>query len=249
MYDIFIFRGHGNGDCGAVGNGYTEEQVAQLLVNLLVKKLRSRGVNVHTNAPNQNNYQSCCLSQYKYKFGYSIHLNSASALAYGIEAYVPLNEKYLKLEEDILKQVSSKLGTPNRGVKSRNYNTEQISFRQNGVVSSGTDYYKEIRDAWSRGISLSILEVGFINSSDVHRIIQYQEEITTMMVNVILKELGKEPLIINDTTNSKPNTTNQQGVKYQVVAGSFNSKENAQKQVETLKAKGIDSFIQVSNIK
>lgn len=249
MYDIFIFRGHGNGDCGAVGNGYTEEQVAQLLVNLLVKKLRSRGVNVHTNAQNQNNYQNCCLSQYKYKFGYSIHLNSASSLASGIEAYVPLNEKYLKLEEDILKQVSNKLNIPNRGVKSRNYNTEQISFRQNGAVSSGTDYYKEIREAWQRGISLSILEVGFINSNDVHKIIQYQEEITTIIANVILKELDKEPLINNANSSSSTNTTTQQGIKYQVVCGSFNSKENAQKQVEKLKAKGIDCFIQVANVK
>lgn len=248
MYDIFIFRGHGNGDCGAVGNGYTEEQVAQLIVNLLVKKLRSKGVNVHTNASNQNNYQSCCLNSYKYKFGYSIHLNSASASASGIEAYVPLGEKYLKLEEDILKQVSDKLNIPNRGVKSRNYNTEQISFRQNGSPSSGTDYYKEIREAWQKGISLTILELGFINSSDVHKIIQYQEEITTIIANVILKELGKET-IINNSTSSNTNTNTQQGVKYQVVTGSFNSKENAQKQVQKLKEKGIDSFIQATNIK
>ena len=119
MYDIFIFRGHGNGDCGAVGNGYTEEQVAQLIVNLLVKKLRSKGVNVHTNASNQNNYQSCCLSSYKYKFGYTLHLNSASVSASGIECYVPLGEKYLKLEEQMLKEVSNKLNIPNRGIKSR----------------------------------------------------------------------------------------------------------------------------------
>ena len=249
MYDIFIFRGHGNGDCGAVGNGYTEEQVAQILVNLLVKKLKSRGVNVHTNASTQNNYQSCCLNSYKYKFGYSIHLNSAAAAASGIECYVPLGEKYLKLEEDILKQVSNKLNIPNRGVKSRNYDTEQISYRVNGSPSTGKDYYKEIREAWQKGISLTILEVGFINSNDVHKIMQYQEEITTIMANVILKELGKEPLINNTITNSKPITTNQQGVKYQVVAGSFNSKENAQKQVQKLKEKGVDSFIQASNIK
>lgn len=249
MHDIFIFRGHGNGDCGAVGNGYTEEQVAQILVNLLVKKLRSRGVNVHTNASNQNNYQNCCLNQYKYKFGYSIHLNSANSPASGIECYVPLGEKYLKLEEDILKQVSSKLDIPNRGVKSRNYNTEQISFRQNGTPSSGTDYYKEIRDAWKKGISLTIMELGFINSSDVHKIIQYQEEITTIIANIILKELDKEPLINNTVTNNNQNTGTQQGIKYQVVAGSFNSKENAQKQVQKLKEKGIDSFIQATNIK
>ena len=248
MYDIFIFRGHGNGDCGAVGNGYTEEQVAQLIVNLLVKKLRSKGVNVHTNASNQNNYQNCCLGSYKYKFGYTFHLNSASASASGIECYVPLGEKYLKLEEQMLKEVSDKLAIPNRGVKSRNYNTEQVSFRQHGSVSSGTDYYKEIREAWQRGISLTIMELGFINSNDVHKIIQQQEEITTIIANVILKELDKEPLI-NNTITSKPNTGTQQGIKYQVVAGSYNNKQNAQKQVEKLKAKGIDCFIQVSNIK
>ena len=248
MYDIFIFRGHGNGDCGAVGNGYTEEQVSQLIVNLLVKKLRSKGVNVHTNSANQNNYQNCCLSSYKYKFGYSFHLNSASVSASGIEAFVPLNEKYLILEEQILKEVSDKLDIPNRGVKSRNYNTEQVSFRQHGSPSSGLDYYKEIREAWQSGISLTIMELGFINSNDVHKIIQYQEEITTIIANIILKELGKEPLI-NNTITSKPNTGTQQGIKYQVVCGSFNSKENAQKQVKKLKEKGIDSFIQVANLK
>ena len=93
------------------------------------------------------------------------------------------------------------------------------------------------------------MELGFINSNDVHKIIQYQEEITTIMANVILKELDKE-LLINNVSSSKPtNTGSQQGIKYQVVAGSFNSKENAQKHVQKLKEKGIDAFIQVANIK
>lgn len=243
MYDIFIFRGHGNGDNGATDGVNTEVEVAQKIVNGVVSKLKSKGVSVHTNSYNENNYQNCILEpEYKYDYGYSIHMNSASSSASGIECFVPLQEKYLNNEFSMLSQISSLLNIPNRGVKSRNYNTGQTCLRQNGSANVGTDYYKEIREAWQRGISLTILEVGFINSNDDDKILKNLDKVTTIIANVILKDLDKEEI---NNEPIKNNNSNDSENLYQVVCGVYKSRENAEKQINLLKSKGINSFIQI----
>ena len=242
MYDIFIFRGHGNGDNGATDGVNTEVEVAQKIVDGVVKKLKNKGVSVHTNSYNENNYQNCILKSYKYKYGYSIHMNSASSYASGIECFVPLGEKYLNNEFSMLSQISSLLNIPNRGVKSRNYATEQTCLRQNGEANVGIDYYKEIREAWQRGISLTILEVGFINSTDDDKILKNLDKVTTIIANVILKDLDKEE--INNNEPIKNNSTGSENL-YQVVAGVYKSRENAEKQIQLLKSKGIHAFLQI----
>ena len=242
MYDIFIFRGHGNGDNGATDGVNTEVEVAQKIVDGVVKKLKNKGVSVHTNSYNENNYQNCILKSYKYKYGYSIHMNSASSYASGIECFVPLGEKYLDNEFSMMKQLSALLNIPNRGVKSRNYNTEQTCLRQNGEANAGIDYYKEIREAWQRGISLTILEVGFINSTDDDKILKNLDKVTTIIANVILKDLDKEE--INNNEPIKNNSTGSENL-YQVVAGVYKSRENAEKQIQLLKSKGIHAFLQI----
>ena len=242
MYDIFIFRGHGNGDNGATDGVNTEVEVAQKIVDGVVKKLKNKGVSVHTKSYNENNYQNCILKSYKYKYGYSIHMNSASSYASGIECFVPLGEKYLDNEFSMMKQLSALLNIPNRGVKSRNYNTEQTCLRQNGEANAGIDYYKEIREAWQRGISLTILEVGFINSTDDDKILKNLDKVTTIIANVILKDLDKEE--INNNEPIKNNSTGSENL-YQVVAGVYKSRENAEKQIQLLKSKGIHAFLQI----
>ena len=243
MYDIFIFRGHGNGDVGATDGVNTEVAIAQKIVDGVVSKLKSKGVSVHTNSYSENNYQNCILKSYKYKYGYSIHMNSAASSASGIECFVPLQEKYLDNEFIMLSKLSSLLNIPNRGVKSRNYNTGQTCLRQNGAANVGLDYYKEIRDAWNKGISLTILEVGFINSNDDDKILKNLDKVTTIIANVILKDLDKEEI-----TNSEPiqnnNSTGSENL-YQVVAGVYKSRENAEKQIQLLKNKGIHAFLQI----
>ena len=75
-YDIFLLRGHGNGDPGACANGYTEENLAQDIVDRVVELLKGKGIKVFTNSKTQNNYVTNCLSPhtFNYKFGYTIHL-------------------------------------------------------------------------------------------------------------------------------------------------------------------------------
>ena len=56
-YDVFCFRGHGNGDPGATGNGYKEVDIAQSFVTRINELLKNKGLSVLTNSLNQNNYQ------------------------------------------------------------------------------------------------------------------------------------------------------------------------------------------------
>ena len=74
-YDIFLLRGHGNSDPGACANGYTEENLAQVIVDRVVELLKGKDVKVFTNSKTQNNYVTNCLigHTFNYKFGYTIH--------------------------------------------------------------------------------------------------------------------------------------------------------------------------------
>lgn len=173
-YDSFVFEGHGKSevtgayDPGAVGNGFKENDLSDKIVAKAKNYLDANGLtNIHYD---ENNYIDLDLAgnTYKFKCGTTVHINAGGGS--GVEIYVPLGESYLQSDFDITANISLALGIPNRGVKSRDYDTERTITRTNGVKVGGKDYYKEIRDAWGRGISLSILEVGFIDTGDVHKI-------------------------------------------------------------------------------
>ncbi|WP_322388434.1 SPOR domain-containing protein, partial [Clostridium perfringens] len=114
--------------------------------------------------------------------------------------------------------------------------TESFSMRTTGVALSGTDYYKENRQSWSKGISLTILEVGFIDTNDINIILKNVEEIGF----IIAQELAK----LCDKTVTRPvDPAPSTGVKYRVVCGTFANKDNAIEQQEKLKKAGFDSFL------
>ena len=57
-YDLGLFFAHGEGDCGAVGNGYTEENLSKQIVTKILNILKSKNLNVHTNIDSgYNNYK------------------------------------------------------------------------------------------------------------------------------------------------------------------------------------------------
>lgn len=169
-YDIFIFDGHGEGDCGAVGNGKQEHTEAKRFNDKVCEYLKPTGLSIHR-SNGKNNYKNCLLAgnTYRYKFGITTHLNSSTnTTATGIEALVPAKEKSFNLETNILSRVSKEIGLQNRGIKSRDYNTNTWYKRSNGQALNFKDWFKEIREAWNNGISLTILELAFIsNASDM----------------------------------------------------------------------------------
>ena len=113
-------------------------------MNRVVEFLKGKGVKVFTNSKFQNNFVTYCLSPhtFNYKFGYTIHLNSASASASGTEIFVPINEQYVNTETKMCKEIANVLGKATRGVKSRDYNSEATQLRIEKDGSKGTDYYK-----------------------------------------------------------------------------------------------------------
>lgn len=226
-YDIFLLRGHGNGDPGACANGYTEENLAQVIVDRVVELLKGKGLKVFTNSKTQNNYVTNCLvgHTFKYKFGYTIHLNSASSTASGTEIFVPINEQYVNTEAKMCKEIANILGVPTRGVKSRDYNSEATHLRLEKDGSKGTDYYKEIRRSWQNGLSHSIIELCFIsNINDVKQLLNNKEKVCKIIVNNILVYLEKSTYSIVEQDNKVDKTD---GKMYYVQVGAFKDKANA----------------------
>ena len=237
-YDLGLFKGHGLGDVGAVGNGFQEHERVSTLADKIAKHLTGKGLKVHTGV---NNYVNVYVNSNTYgkKFALSLHLNSASdSSASGCEILVPLKEKYFDLEIEILKGLEG-LGFKNRGLKSRDYNTEAWSLRTNGQVSSGTDYYKEIRTAWAKGVSLSIVEFCFIsNSADIQRFNNNIDKIALLVANAILRMLK-----IDLIPEPKPTTTKE--TYFRVMCGSFKERANAEKLLVDLKNKGFNGSIMI----
>ena len=225
-YDIFLLRGHGNGDPGACANGYTEENLTQIIVDRVVELLKGKDVKVFTNSKTQNNYVTNCLVDhtFNYKFGYTIHLNSASATATGTEIFVPINEQYVNTESKMCKEIANTLGIPTRGIKSRDYNSEATHLRLEKDGRKGTDYYKEIRQSWQNGISHSIIELCFIsNPNDVKQLLNNKEKVCRIIANNILVYLEKTTY----NMEFQENTVKPDGTIYYVQVGAFKNKDNA----------------------
>ena len=225
-YDIFVLRGHGNGDPGACANSYTEENLAQVIIDRVVELLKGKDVKVFSNSKTQNNYVNNCLlgHTFNYKFGYTIHLNSATSSATGTEIFVPINEQYVNTETKMCKEIANVLGIPTRGVKSRDYNSGSTHLRIEKDGSKGTDYYKEIRQSWQNGLSHSIIELCFIsNLNDVKQLINKKEQVCRVIANNILVYLEKSTYPMDEQGNKDKSN----GTMYYVQVGAFKDKDNA----------------------
>lgn len=211
-YDLFLFEGHGEGDPGACSNGRQEHTEAKRLNDKVIEYLKSTGLNIHRNN-GKNNFNNCLLvgNTYKYKFGFTTHLNSASATATGIEALVQSKESYLSVEQNIINRIAATTGLANRGMKSKDYVSDRVEARVNGKVGSyATDWYKELRDARAQGICLSILEICFIsNSNDMKLFDKYFNDIAFIIADEIAKYCGKS--ISKTPVNTTPPQNAPQG--------------------------------------
>ena len=240
-YDMYFFSGHGEGDCGAVGSDTTEEIVVKRLTKRIVELLRAKGLNVHTNG-DKNNYKNNLLkgNNYKYKFGYTLHLNSAvDASANGIEIIVPAGEKNFELDLNIINELKDYFKS--RGVKSRNYDDGRFYTRNSDSKYGFTDYYKEIREGWKLGISSGIIELCFIsNKADINTLLLAEDTVCTIIANCFLRYCDKDVHPLPSFSNSPLSNVVP---KYIVQAGAFVDEKNAKALVEKLKSLSIPAII------
>ena len=240
-YNSFIFAGHGKSertgiyDPGAVNGSITEYNLVTEISKAAQKYLSKTGLKIHYD---NNNFSDEDLAgnTYTARCGISIHINAGGGK--GTEVYVPSKEKYLNSDFELVNAISKELGIPNRGVKSRDYSSGRTVNRTNGVALGYTDYYKEIRDAWSRGISLSLIEVGFIDTSDLNKIMDNIDEVGFLIAKYIAGVCGKTLTETDIPTKPTKPPTSSNTTYYRVVAGSFRDRQNAEERVKELKKKG-----------
>ena len=169
--NILLIAGHGNGDSGAVGNGYKECDLTREFASLICSKLKK--ICCATLADTNRNWfeylgtNSYDFSDYNYVL--EIHFNAGGGT--GSEIYVTDSEKGITVEESILNNLCGTAGYTNRGVKRKNF--------------------RVIQRIKSQGISSALLEVCFIDSEmDIATYQQKKDLIAQAIANGIAEGFG-----------------------------------------------------------
>ena len=132
---ILLIAGHGQGDPGAVGNGYKEADLARDLTSMIQSVLKDYA-EVTVFDPTMNMYKylknNGAFNFSPYDYILETHFNAGGGQ--GTEILVHENQKGVSVEETILKNISA-LGFKNRGVKRRNN-----LFNMNALFKKGKEY-------------------------------------------------------------------------------------------------------------
>lgn len=169
--NILLIAGHGDGDSGAIGNGYTECELTREFASLIYSKLNKI---CHSDLADTsrnwfeylgtNNYD---FSDYDYVL--EIHFNAGGGT--GSEIYVTNSEKGISVEEAILKNLCDAAEYTNRGVKRKDF--------------------RVIQRIKSQGVSSALIEVCFIdNIMDMDTYQQKKDSIAQAIVNGIAEGFG-----------------------------------------------------------
>lgn len=135
---ILLIPGHGDGDCGAVGNGYKEADLTREVATLLKAELSSY-TDVTIADTNKNWYKHIIKQKNSFNFKpydyvLEIHFNSfTNTAANGTEIFVTRAEKSHGVETNIVNGISN-IGFYNRGVTRKNF--DLIYHIKNQGVSS-----------------------------------------------------------------------------------------------------------------
>ena len=166
MAKIFVIAGHGAGDCGAVGNGYTEAERVRALANR-IKALG--GENVMLGDTSRNYYADNGISYLTISKDYQIielHMDSASASARGGHVIIQ----------------SGIGGADQYDTALANFISGILPGRSNKLVERN-DLANPARAA-AKGYGYRLVEFGFItNSTDVNIFNTKMDEIATGVLN------------------------------------------------------------------
>lgn len=178
--NILLIAGHGDGDCGAVGNGCKEADLTREVATLLKSELNGYAEVVIADMK-RNWYQYICkkggyLVLKDYDYALEIHFNAikpesvSDGVTKGTEIYVTTAEKGTKVEQGIVDTLSA-LGFKNRGVKRYNY----------GLIN----HIKK------KGVSSALLEVCFIDDIDDMKLFQSKKgEVAKAIAKGIIEGFG-----------------------------------------------------------
>ena len=223
MARICIDAGHG-GEPGAVYKGRKESDDNLALGKAVTAELRRHGVIVDETRTGDNTVSLRDRSNFEnrksYDYFISFHRNAFKPeQAKGVETYTYLNPgaKAKGLAEKIQAALVG-VGFTNRGVKAANFHV--------------------LRETKAPAV---LVEVGFIDNTEDNQLFDGKRgEIVAVITGAILSQLGIK--YIPPTSPPKPQTSQ---TLYRVMAGSYAVRENAEKQVQKLKAAGFDATIMI----
>lgn len=174
MYIIGIDPGHGGSDSGAIGFGYREKDIALKIALILRKKLQDRGFKVvmsrdsdyrlSENLSADLSARANIFNQANCHAVLSIHLNSATQPAWGMETYTWDGNNTANRFGDTIHQaiLDAKLYGTNRGRKYANF----AILRETDAVAA-------------------LVETAFINSDDVYHVAGKEEAWANALCNGI----------------------------------------------------------------
>lgn len=177
---ILLISGHGDGDPGAVGNGYKEANLTREMTKLVKSEL-SQFAEVDIADTSKNWYKHICQQGHSFDFtpyDYVLenHFNSIEEYAIsdgktkGTEIYITRSEKNDTVEREILKGISS------------------IGFKDRGVIKKNFDLINYIK---KQGVSSALLEVCFISDADDMKLYKSKKkEIAKAIAQGIVKGFG-----------------------------------------------------------
>ncbi len=152
---ILLIAGHGDGDPGAIGNGYKEADLVREIVPILRDKLTPYA-DVTVFDTNKNPYKFLKSNSFnfkKYDYVIEVHFNAfkkeavSNGKTKGVEILVHPTEKGVSVETAILNNLM-KLGFTNRGIK-------RPTDLQNMNICKG-----------KQGVSYALIETCFIDDID-----------------------------------------------------------------------------------
>lgn len=225
---IFLDAGHGGTDSGAIGNGLQEADITLKIVLKTRNYLKEHYENVEIMLSRDKDVTVSLYTRTNQanKWGadayVSVHVNSATASATGFETYIhPITEAKTKalqnmLHYEILDQIKND-GIRDRGKKQANFHVLRES-----------------------DMSAILTENLFINNS---------ADATKLKSEAFLDKLAKGHAIglakffgLTEKTAIVPFIPSD-GEMYQVIAGTFSDRANAETQVAKLKKDGYESYI------
>lgn len=184
---ILLIAGHGDGDSGAVGNGYKEADLTREVVSM-VSTILSKYATVDVYPTEKSCYKDLTRGVWRknfknYNYVLEVHFNAGGGT--GTEIYVTTREKSVDVEKAIVDNLSKYY--KNRGVKR-------------------TDFLV-INTAKSYGVSSALLEVCFIdNANDVNVYQKNKQKIAQSIVDGIVKGFG---LNKNNASTTQPTISNK----------------------------------------
>ena len=222
MAKLCFDYGHGGTDPGAVYQGRREKDDVLSLGKAVAKELRRHGVIVDETRTGDNTVSLRDRSNFENRkamiTSYPFTAMLLNQNRQGVETYTYLNAgAKAKGLANKIQTALVGIGFANRGVKEANFHV--------------------LRETKAPAV---LVEIGFIdNSSDNQIFDTKRNEIIKAITIAILSQLGIKYI------PSTPPPTGQ--TLYRVMVGSFRQRENAEKQVQKLKAAGFDATIMIFN--